>query len=227
MVIEHPLRNSNGFSLIELLVALAILSMTILISSMGYSFFMEKWDGQLNKFDQQALIAKRLQMVRQALYNTAPYIVKKSDGKAGFFFDGNEDSFVGVTRRSIFGGEFPAVYRVKVSQADDFSYALVYQEQSLENKPLLSVEQPIVFGEEIALLSELSDIRIQYFGFENLTQKVSNKKQSWWKTYNGLQRNLMPATLGIIFIWDGEQQSLEIPLVQADARLLRLFNDDF
>ncbi len=216
-----------GFSLIEMLIAMAIMSMTLLISSLGYSFFMEKWQGNLGRFDNSVLLAKKLMLTRQALSGLLPYILRDQNNQTVIYFEGNQDSLVGVTARAFYSPKTPSVFRFNIVQADDFSYSLVYEEASLAQSPLVSLKQPINYRHKIVLFTNLSDIKFSYYGYKNDTDRINGVKQEWWQSFNALSRRLLPATIRISFILDDQQEQFEFPVAQIDPRLLVLFNDRF
>lgn len=216
-----------GFSLVELLIALAIMSMTIMISSMGYAFFMEKWQGKLGKFDYQAVSAKNIKLIQNAIDNVYPYILRDETGKASIYFEGDKDNFVAVTSRSIADKSVPAIIRLSVNQADDLSYYIRYQEAQISGQPLISLQQKINFSREFNMFEKAQDIEIRYYGYKNLTEMSGGGEQQWWQTFNSLQRDIMPSKLKFVFVMRGQQQTIEFNVSQVDFRLLNLFNEDF
>ena len=216
----------KGFSLVELLVAMAIMSMTILISSMGYGFFMEKWDGELGDFDLASGNAKKLLMVKQAISNVYPYVLRTADNTPVFYFEGTTDSFVGVAKTSLTNSDFPSVIRVSVGQADDFSYFIRYEEAVLNRFPLVSLKQQLPFDRQMALLSGLTAVQIEYFGFENQDARAQQGQRQWWTSFNSLQRGVMPSAIRLLFVLNDQQQSIVIPVSEGDPRILRLFTDE-
>lgn len=214
-----------GFSLIELLVAMAILSMTILISSVGYSFFMQRWEDNLGSFEQQADMARKMKIVQSAITSIYPYILRKSSGEPGIYFEGTKDGFIAITNRSVYGTEAPAVMRLSVAQDNDFSYHLSYQEYPLTGAPMVSLTRELEFQNALTVLEGVGDIAIEYYGFRNITEMNNQGKRSWWQTFNSLQRGLMPDAIRVLFIWQGQQQVLEFTTNQVDTRQMSMFQD--
>lgn len=229
MVVGQPSRlkpNSLGFSLIELLVAMAITSMTLMISSMGYSFFMKRWDGQLGQFDNTARFAKKLMLAEQTLSGIYPHIVHDNNGDVAIYFEGNEDGLVALTKRSLFYPEHPTAIRLSIRQDSDFKYNLVYEEAPFVDVPFVHLSQAVNFSREIVLLSGLDDIKFSYYSHANLTAKSNNRPPKWWQTHNGLARKLTPMTIRISFGFEGKVQRIDFKLSPSDTRLLNLFNEN-
>jgi prepilin-type N-terminal cleavage/methylation domain-containing protein len=219
-------KSIRGFSLIEILVATAILSMVLMISSMGYSFFMERWHKADNKFSVVTQTAKKFLLTKEVVTGYFPYILRKDDGTGGIYFEGNSDSFIGITGRSVFAASGIAVARMSIEKQADFSYNLVYEEHLLDKSPFLRIEQEFEFENKVVLLLGITDIRFTYFGARDLAADVDSSENIWWQTFNALSRKIMPRIIRITFVDNQKQYSFDFPLSQADKRTLTLYQND-
>ena len=102
----------KGFSLLEMLVAILVLSIVIGISTYAYSMFIRQWDGHLGRFDEAAAQYQRLEWLSAALEDTLPYGVRDDDGQLGFYFLGRDEGLTLVTMSPLFGVGEPALIRV-------------------------------------------------------------------------------------------------------------------
>jgi len=68
-------RTLRGFSLLELLVAMVVLSLVIGIATYAYAMFVRHWDGQLGRYDAAQAQYQRLEWLAAALEDTLPYLV--------------------------------------------------------------------------------------------------------------------------------------------------------
>ena len=84
-------RALKGFSLLEMLVAMTVLSMVIGISTYAYSMFIRQWDGRLGRFDEAQAQYQRLEWLAAALEDTLPYVVRDDAGELGFYFLGRDE----------------------------------------------------------------------------------------------------------------------------------------
>ena len=84
-------RALRGFTLVEMLVALVVLSLVIGISTYAYSLFARQWDGKLGRFEQAQAEYQRLEWLAAALQDTLPYVVRDDDGQIGFYFLGRDE----------------------------------------------------------------------------------------------------------------------------------------
>lgn len=221
------MRKTTGFSLVELLVAMAIMSMTLMISSLGYSFFMERWQKNLGNFDNSANVAKRLILIKQVISGMSPYVLKDDKNAAAIYFEGSEDSFIGVSTRALRKPDVPFVIRLSIKQQDDFSYNVIYESSSIEFFPVTEIRQQIIFDAPITLISGLQDVKFAYYGNTSRDSAVNGETKSWWQSFNSLNRKIMPEQLRIGFVKEGAQQQLIFSLAQADSLVLKLFEDDF
>ena len=110
---------NQGFTLVELLVTMSLLSMIILIGSSAFSMFSQRWDGQLGNFDKSARDARNVMLVQNILDSLVPYVTDDTDGGPIIYFEGNRNGFVSVSSQSIQSPEDYAVIRFSVKQDID------------------------------------------------------------------------------------------------------------
>lgn len=191
----------KGFSLVEMLVAMTILSMMTLIASSMFATFANKWEGQLGKFDKMASVTKSSLAVFDIINNITPYVVQLSNGRVAPYFEGNENGFVAVSQRSLFNGATPAVVRLSAVQDADFKYQLLYEEWPMYNSNQLQVGAVLPFSPPVQLESQLADIRFNYYGAEKEAEVFSMftevVKKSWSTTYNALETSVQPEKIKV------------------------------
>ena len=191
------MRHRNGFSLIELLVAMAIMSMTIMIASLGYSFYMQRWQKNLGAFDESALNAKKLMLIKQSITGTYPYILRDANGQSSIYFEGNEDGLIAVTTKSFFQSQTPFIMRLSIMQNEDLSFRLTYEDVNISDLPITSITQQFEFSSKIILLTDMKDIKFSYYGAEDFSSLINNGNLEWWKTFNALNRKILPHSIAI------------------------------
>jgi prepilin-type N-terminal cleavage/methylation domain-containing protein len=218
--------NKLGFSLIELLVATAIMTMVLLISSMGYSFFMDRWTNERTAFERVASQAKKLILTREAVQGFYPYILRAENGEPVIYFEGNTDSLIGVTGKSMFINQQMAIVRLRIEQNEDFLYRLIYEEYPLQQKTLTTLTQEFEFEYRATLLSGMKEMSFQYFGARNLEAYVNSSERQWWTTFNALSRKVMPELIRINYVQDAQTESMDFSVSQLDTRQLALFEEE-
>jgi len=205
-----------GFTLVEMLVSMVLLSMVLLIASSAYSQFSERWNGRLGHFNKSVTHAKHLVLVQESLKSIISYVVTDDQKQAKLYFEGNRNGFVAVTLRSIFTPEVSAVIRLQFIQNEDFSYKLIYQESAMTEQLLVHAAQPLSFSKSIVLFEGLTSADFQYFGWPSIESKnwtpdnILSKPEpkTWFNDYNSLERNLQPEQIKITFTTDKGQFTL-------------------
>lgn len=219
---------NKGFSLIELLVALAIMSFTLIIMTQGYSFFMQRWNKELGNFDLALKNTKSLITTKRLVEGIYPFIVRDTDQSPVIFFEGDEEGLVAVTTRSLFSGDLPTIFRLSINQAEDFSYQLIYEEHPAKvDEAFTRLSQPRLFSKKVVLIESLDFVQFSYFGFENIDEKNNVSSKQWWRSFNALSRNIMPERLSIKYGILGEEHSLQIRLTEFDSRVMVQFSESF
>jgi len=224
-------KRNQGFTLIEMLISMVLLSMVLLIATSAYSMFSEKWNGRLGYFNRSATDAKHLILVQEVLKSIKPYVVTDDKDEAKLYFEGNRNGFVAVSLRSLFQPNKPAVIRLQVIQNDDFSFALVYQESVMTHQLLTKVTQPLDFTAAIVLFDKLKDVDFTYFGWPTLKAKnwqpdVSfelREPKVWFDEYNSIERRVFPEKVKIVFNSEQGKFVLQTPLPSTIKGMLSSF----
>lgn len=201
------MKHYKGFTLVEMLVSMVLLSMVLLIASSAYALFSERWDGRLGHFNQSVKQAKQLILVQEAVKSVVSYVVTDDKEQPKIYFEGNRNGFVAVTLRSLFAPDVSAVIRIQVLQKPDFSYQLIYQESSMSQRLLIKAKQPLEFSEAIVLYDNLIAVDFQYLGWPSLENKywqaesatAERQEKAWFNDYNSLERNVQPEQVKITF----------------------------
>jgi len=212
-------RSLKGFSLLEMLVAITVLSMVIGISTYAYSLFIRQWDGHLGRFDEAQAQYQRLDWLASALEDTLPYIVRDDNGVLGFYFLGREEGLTAVTMSPIFDVGEPALIRVFREADDSGAWRLVYEEAPFAGNLLARADQRMDFRHRLIIARNVPHLKFRYFGWADLQTRMSfgealNVRRSWFDEFDGLQRQFHPEKIELNL--GGDAAVFDIP-VRADA----------
>jgi len=231
--VKYSYKTNQGFTLVEMLVSMVLLSMVLLIASNAYSLFSDRWNGRLGHFNQSVVQAKQLILVQEALKSIVSYVVTNDKEQAKLYFEGNQNGFVAVTLRSLFSPESAAVMRLQVTQNPDFTYTLSYQESAMTEQLLISAKQALNFSEPIVLFDNLIEINFQYFGWLSTQSKYwaidsltpQPEPPIWFNEYNSLVTNLQPEQIKVTFKNKQGNFSLQARLTNAVPGVLNSYTD--
>lgn len=222
---KHQLTKANiqvGFTLIELLIAISILSMLMLTASYSYSLIATRWDRALSSYDDVQLEAKNLNLLKDVLNGVQGYVVTDSNGQPSLFFIGHNDSLLSITRSGLFSDEYGEIFRLSVEKSADETYSLIYQATSTENFLLTKTAQSIDFEHEVVLLSNLSQIAFNYFGWQDTELKSGPQAQpgAWYNRFSGIDNKTLPTKYEVVLDKQGEFLTLPVTLEQRPELLL-------
>jgi general secretion pathway protein J len=154
----------SGFTLLELIIALSILSMVIVLIGRGFHLGINAWE----KGESETRWTQRLRvlsgLMSQQLKSAYPYMVEIEDEKV-ILFKGETDSvlFVTTLTDSLYGG----FKWVRYSFREE---TLMYKEGQLPDKELTG---------EISGDDEIMDTNIEEVKFEYYSPEEEEWKESW------------------------------------------------
>lgn len=190
-------RALRGFSLLEMLVAVAVLSMVIGVSTYAYAMFIRQWDGHLGRFDEAQAQYQRLEWLAAALQDTLPYVVKDEQGALGFYFLGRDEGLTLVSMSPIFAIGEPALIRVLREPDAEDTWQLVYEEAPFAGTLLARADQRMKFRHRLVIAHGLPRLTFRYYGWSDLQARLLGGEsqdyvRSWFVEYDGLQRRFHP-----------------------------------
>lgn len=196
---------SRGFTIIELLITLVILSLLVGLSTYSFSLFIKSWAGLGDQYLQSRQEAQRVDLLVQAIEGAIPWVVRDNSGDVGFYFLGRDNGFTMVTSTPIFSDTGNAVIRVFLEQdeARPDVKRLVYEEASLDGLVLLDSDQILPFSFRLIVLGGLSDSRFSYFGL--ISREVSGldgpqpeATSDWSEGFDGLVSRTHPSKVALV-----------------------------
>jgi prepilin-type N-terminal cleavage/methylation domain-containing protein len=190
-------RAVKGFSLLEMLVAVTVLSMVIGISTYAYAIFVRQWDGHLGRFDDAQAQYQRLEWLAAALEDTLPYVVRDDEGELGFYFLGRDEGLTLVTMSPIFGVGEPALIRLFREPDEGDAWRLVYEEAPFAGTLLARADQRMEFRHRLVIARGLPLPVFRYFGWADLRSRVTAAERSWFDDYDGLLRHFHPEKIEV------------------------------
>jgi prepilin-type N-terminal cleavage/methylation domain-containing protein len=161
-------RTQSGFTLIETVISLVLLSFIALIGYQGLAFGMEQWRKGHEKLESGYAYQQAMGWVRNSL-GTAKKVVDRRVGARNFLFDGGARSVEFVTRfdRARRGG----IYVTRLfHDATDNSLQVSYYLYHPEVDPEKTGFEPA----RVTILEGIASLKISYYG------KVSDRNSARW-----------------------------------------------
>lgn len=210
----------QGFTLIEMLVSLVILSSVILIATSGYSTYMSRWDSNFGKFNQTAAQLQLFQGLHRTVTNTRPYIVKNQAGVYHFYFEGKETELTAVSAASLNDPDRAALYRLKVELNEGW-YELTYSEVDTSKSWLEDPTKEKNWTIPVVILRMPNAMTFDYFGWKSMSDFNDKLRvnRGWSPQHSGEASGIVPDFLRITFK-DEEQSPIILPLLQWDYQYI-------
>lgn len=204
----------KGFTLIELMIAISILSLLLFTGAYSYSLMSERWGKELGQFSNSAKTTKNLALIQGLLTGVTPFVVVDKKRKPSFFFIGANDSLLAVSNIGLFSNNYPEIFRLTTLKKENGLVDLIYQSESTERVLLTGTEQSIEFNKKIILFSDLNSVEFSYFGWKNIFIKnyrtETGAQKKWFNNFSGIDKQLMPSLITLELIKDGKSLSFPI-----------------
>lgn len=222
-------KNIKGFTLIELMISISILTLLLFTGSYTYSLLHSRWDKQLGGFDANVYMARNLELLQRILEGIHPFIVVDQKKVPSFFFIGAQNSLLAVSQSGMFSENFPEIFRLTSVQQSSGKFKLIYQAISTENILLRGTEQVINFQKKITLFENLDSVNFSYLGWRNYQEKSdrhnSGHKMIWSSAYSGINTQITPQKLTLTLTKEGEKLIIPIELDSNSERRLSHYID--
>jgi len=219
----------SGLSLVELLIAMAVLTMVIGLSSFAFSLFSRYWDGNLGRFEKGLGSLQRLDLVVTALEGALPWAVRGRPGEVGFYFLGRDEGLTFVTNSPMFEPGAPALVRLFREKEKSGRSALYYEEAPLGEASLRFAGQVVEFKHRLRVLDAAGLISFRYYGYVSrgdvtegdLGAEPEVIKPAWLPEYDGMVRYRHPLKVAISI--DGHESLFDMP--ERDALVLSALDE--
>lgn len=208
---------TRGFTLVETLIALVLLSLLMMSGAMAYDYFTQNWQRNKGLADETLERHHLLSLVQKVTANSFPKVVYNGDERLGFYFLGRDNGFTATSRMSVQNPDANAVYRIFREENGRGGYRLVYEEAVLDNVYLTRADQQLPFNFRRILYDNIAQIDFNYYGFASLNERNQTVAADmgdtyelrWFDDYDGLERLLHPQAVHINL--NGFNWSIEVP----------------
>ena len=192
---------AKGFTLIEVLLAMMLLSMVMYIGSLSFSIFSDRWQKELGSFNADVSEARKLLLLRQLFQGASNYLVRDTDNRAAYLFQGDARELVFVTNSPVFNTGYQAWVKLSVHTLATGQQQLRYEEYSFAATPLFSVTAQPKPDHSMVIMQD-DNIRFNYFGWNSFADRISYIESgqgapSWQISYRATRIGVLPYAVNI------------------------------
>ncbi|WP_088331527.1 prepilin-type N-terminal cleavage/methylation domain-containing protein [Lacimicrobium sp. SS2-24] len=224
-----------GFSLIELLVALTLLTLIIFIGSYGYQTFSRYWGDELGDFGASYGKSRGLTIVVEAIKGIKPYLVVENQ-QPYFYFEGGESVFRAVRAKGV-TTDGPAIFEIRAYREQGVdSLSLQYSELPLSRENFQQPDKWRQFSYQITILDGLEEFNLQYFGWAHFNDfaeedgegEGSVRSPEWYGFYSGKDTWITPMKMKMAIRFEEHVNELEVPIktIREDLIAYHLVGDE-
>lgn len=232
------LKQSAGFTLVEVLVATMVLSLVIFLATFSYSLFLNTWEKKSVTNNRVISDYRSHVLVRAALESIYDYYItdpeNERNGRHYPYFNGEKKMIEFVTLSSIFNKGVPAAARLRLECRDgaDRNYCrLIYEETSLEQRYIRYADDKMVYDHTLIVYSGLEKLNFRYYGQYELKWNAAAENydviRKWQETFSGEKRNTIPEIIEVTLDTGADEITLLFPIRACNAYKKSFFNRAF
>jgi prepilin-type N-terminal cleavage/methylation domain-containing protein len=212
-------KKHSGFTLIELMIATSLLLVIMFSGYYAYALYSNKWQKRTDYFWQNAQAALAFDSINRAIQSTYPYIVQSDKGEPAIYYQASPVHVLFVTNSALFSDRL-AVAELAIEQQGKY-LQLVYKESSLNHQLLLAQADIINWQHQVVLLDNLVEAKLSFFGWNNLSQVMSNIQRDetatqgnlkiipakWYEQHSMENRRIIPVKINMQLLDNNQQRS--------------------
>ena len=197
-------RTISGYTLIEVIVAIAICSAMLLLGGMALNQGLKQYQGLVEKGLCFWDYAQNI-WTDKSFHSTIDYYVNTNTSGWFPYFRGNQDGVSFVTLAP-FAGDLPVVVWIKKENTEDGKERLVYYELPIYAKSYRELESDFASGayrrgQSIKIIDGVEKIQFEFYGYD-----VRDEKHKWRKIFEGAETRQLPLLVRIEYLRGGEKK---------------------
>lgn len=197
---------SKGYTLIEVLVAMAIFTSMVLLASMALNQGLRQYQGLMDKglnFWDHA----RYVWLDRSFNSAIDYYIRDTENIWTPYFIGKSDIISYVSAAPL-SGDLPVVVWIKNEREGNGKSSLVYYELPVYTKTYKDIDREYTFGDykkgnSIKLLEGVEDMKVSSYGYDPV-----RRSYSWYEDYDARKVRMLPEVVRISFSKEGNQGKL-------------------
>ena len=196
----------EGYTLIEVLVAMAIFSSMMILAGMALNQSLKQYHGLAEKGLGFWDYAKKIWIDKSFNSITDYYVHTRSEGWFPYFRGSQEGiSYVSLAPLT---GELPAVVWIRNEAEENGMRSLVYYELPVYTKSYEDIERDYIFadykkGKSVKLLEGVESIEFSFYGYD-----IRDRKYGWYNNFDGNRVKLLPSSIIISYNHNGKKDKL-------------------
>lgn len=221
------MKSARGFSLIEILIAVSILTALLFTGTYSYQILAQRWDKEIGKYQETVNLSRNLQLLKEALVGIKAYVVLDYDTKPatpGMLFVGSKQRLLSVTQNGLFSGNYPEVFRLVIRPTSKNTFNLIYQSASFKDLLLFTAQQDIKFSHSYLILENIDSFEMKYLGWDSITEKnesvTSGARPTWRESFSGVDNQMMPDSISIQINYDNQMISFVLDTDKNGLRVI-------
>ena len=217
------------------MLATSLLMMIMFSGYYAYSLYSQKWQKRVQVFWHETEQALGLHSLNKLLISATPYIVSCKNNKPCIYFKGGKEQLSFVSDAAIFS-KGPALVQLSLSDNDDNGdYQLIYQEQSINDNLILTLDQQPQWRHQIILMPSINNVNFSYFGWTSYEQALNklnsdiyngSEGRTWYQEHLTATMRLLPEIIRISFVSDKGVTDFKMPLSQNSIYRLLTYTRD-
>ncbi|MEI9475790.1 MAG: prepilin-type N-terminal cleavage/methylation domain-containing protein [Deltaproteobacteria bacterium] len=191
--IHREIYRSKGYTLIEVLVAMAIFSSMMMLAGMALNQGLRQYHGLAEKGMGFWDYAKRLWIDKSFNSTIDYYVYTRSDGWFPYFKGSQEGlSYISV---ELLAGERPAVVWIRNEAEENGMRSLIYYELPVYTKSYEEIDRNEIFadykkGRSLKLLEGVEGIEFSFYGYD-----LRDRQFRWYSNFDGNRMKVLPSSI--------------------------------
>lgn len=191
----HFLKNYFGYTLIEVIVSVAIFSSMVTLATMALDQGLKQYhrviDKGLNFWDNAKYI-----WMGKSFGSTVNYYVSSRDSGWFPYFEGNNER-ISYVSSSPLAGDNPVVVWIRNERQDDGTHSLIYYELPVYAEKKEALDRHYIFsdfrkGNTVTLLQDAEAIEFSFYSYDFV-----ENKSGWASDFDGAKKRLLPQAVRI------------------------------
>lgn len=213
---------SKGYTLIEVLVAMAIFSSMVMLASMALNQGLRQYQGLVEKGINFWDYARHVWINRSFSSAIDYYVRTKEDGWTPYFRGSND--VISYVSLSPLSGDLPVVVWIKREKEENGKSSLVYYELPVYTKKYNEIESEYSMGDykqgnSVRLFEGIEDMEISFYGYD-----LERNEYMWYDRYDSRKRKILPSAVRISLAQEGHRRIFRFSL-NVNSTIKMIYND--